>query len=140
MGFGECAFTQKSALNLVARQLCVTLDEDVSHFHLLFLVDDNIEYNLIFVAHIVALAHLDVGILKAFVIEVSLSQDFSAVYHVGGYLCPFKQTQLVLHVFALRLFQSYVVDNRYARAHGQAYVQVNLVANDRVGRNHNVRE
>ena len=73
MGFGECALTQKSTLNLVARQLCVTLDEDVSHLHLLFLVDDNIEYNLIFIAHVVALAHLDVGILKALVIEISLS-------------------------------------------------------------------
>ena len=89
VGLGECALAQKAALNLSARQLCVTFDNDVSHLHLFFLVDDYVEYHLVLVRHVVALANFDVGVLKSFIVEIAFSQNLGAVYHVGRNLRTF---------------------------------------------------
>ena len=89
VGLGECALAQKATLNFTARQLRVTFDDDVSHLHLFFLVDDYVEYHLVLVRHVVALANFDVGILKAFVVEIAFGQNLGAVYHVGRNLRSF---------------------------------------------------
>ena len=136
----ECPFGQQSAFNFIARQLIITFDDDVSHLHFFFFIDDNIQYNLIFIAHIVSLSHFDVGIFKTFIVEISFSQYFCAVNHVRRNLGPFKQTQFIFHIFAFRLFQSYVVNHRHSGSKSQVHVQENLITNDRIGRDFHVRE
>ena len=133
MGLGEGSLLEQTTLYLGVAQRLVAFDYDFAHLHLLLLVDDDVEYDLVFVGHVVALKNLYVGVLEAFVVEVFLCQYLGTVYHVGRNLCAFEQTELLLHVVALRLFQAHIVDCGHTGTHAQVDVEIYLVAHDGVG-------
>ena len=128
----EHTFLYDVTLNATCSQCAITLDEDVAHLHLLLLIDDNVEYHLVFVSHVVALHDLYVGVLEAFLVEIAFSENLRTVDHVRCYLCALEQSEFLLHVCTLRLLQSDVVDGRHAWAHLQVYVQISLVVHERV--------
>ena len=132
MSLLEHTFLYKVTLNATCSQCAITLDDDVAHLHLLLLIDDNVEYHLVFVSHVVALHDLYVGVLEAFLVEIAFRENLRAVDHVRCYLCALEQSELLLHVCTLGLLQSDVVDGRHAWAHLQVYVQISLVVHERV--------
>ena len=140
MRFGEGTLSQESALNLYVFQVVVTLDDDFPHLDFLLLIHGHVEDHLILVGHVLTLQDGNFGITVALVVEVFLSQDFRAVYHVGRNLRTFQQTEFLLHILALRLFQTEVVDGAHARAHGKMDMQVDFCVHDRVGRDGHLRE
>ena len=95
---------------------------------------------MVFVGHVVALGNGDFGILESLVVEVSLSQNLRAVDHVGVQGHAHGHAELVLHVLALRLFQSDVVDGRYFRSWSKIEVQIHLLADERVDSHRHVGE
>ena len=58
--------------NLTVAQLVVTLNDDMLDAHFVFLIDIDVENNLVLARDIITLADVDLGILIAFVVEVFL--------------------------------------------------------------------
>ena len=113
----ESSLLEQTALYLGVGKGVVAFDEYLAHLHLLLLVDDYIEDNLIFLRYVVTLDNLDVGVLESLVVEVFLCKNLCAVNHVRRNLCAFEQSELLLHVRTLRLLQSHVVDGGDTRSH-----------------------
>ena len=103
-------FSEKGILDFAGLQLLVAFDVDMAHFGFLFLVDDNIEYHLVFLGDVLALHDVDLGVVESFVIKVSTSQDLGAVNHVLRNLSAFEDTKLLFQVFTLALLDTNVVD------------------------------
>ncbi len=137
---GEGTLSQEATLDLQVGELLVALDGDVAHAHLLLLVDDDVEDDLVFRGHVVALLYLDIGVLESLVVEVFLGQYDGAVDHVGRDLSALEDAELLLHVLLLALLQSDVVDLRHAWPSLERDVQVNLVTYDGVGSDLHVGE
>ena len=131
----ESSLLEQTALYLGVRKSLVAFDEYLAHLHLLLLVDDDVEDNLVFLRYVVTLDNLDVGVLESLVVEVFLCENLRTVYHIRRNLCALEQSELLLHVRTLRLLQSYVVDGRDTRSHLEVYVQVGLVLYERVNGN-----
>ena len=128
--FRQGALLEQSAFDFRVLQCLVSLDDNLAHFHLLLLVDVDVEYHLILASDVFALVDGDFSVFESFVIEVFLGKDLCAVNHVRCNLATLEQTQFSLHVFALRLLQSCIVNSGYARTRGQVDVQVYLVADE----------
>ena len=136
----ECAFREESSLDLLFAQLLVALDDDIANLHLLLLVHNNVQNHVILLADIVALHDFDIGILESLIVEILLRQHLSAVDCIRMYAHASQQTQLLLHIVALALLQSDIVDSRDAGTSGQRDMQPNAIAYDGIGRNAHIRE
>ena len=140
MYLAECAFGKERTLDFIGLQVLITFKDKVAHLHLGFLVDVDIQDNLILARDVVALHNFNFGILVAFGVEIFLSQNLGAVNHVRRYLRVLHDAELGLHVLALRLLQADIVDFADARPQGQMYAEVYLRAYNGVGRNLHTRE
>ena len=130
----EGTFLEQATLDLLIGDLFVTLDGDLVHLHLHLLIDGDIKIHLILVGHIVALHDGDLGILVTLVFEILLGKDLGTVDHVRRDLVTFQQAQFLLHVLTLALLQTDIVDIGNTRTDGQVDVQVDLITDERVGR------
>ena len=124
---------EQSAFYLVVREFLVALDDYLVNLHLLFLVYKDVENHLVLGCHIIALCYLDISVLITLVVEIFLCQYLGTVNHVRRNLRAFQQTQFLLHILALTLLQTDVVDGAHARTECEVEMQVSLVANDGVG-------
>ena len=113
----ESSLLEQTALYLGVGKSVVAFDEYLAHLHLLLLVDDDVEDNLVFLRYVVALHNLDVGVLESLVVEVFLGKNLRAVNHVRCNLCALEQSEFLLHIGTFRLLQSYVVDGGDTRSH-----------------------
>ena len=136
----ESSLLEQTALYLGVRKGVVAFDEYLAHLHLLLLVDDDVEDNLIFLRYVVTLDNLYVGVLESLVVEVFLGKNLRAVNHVRRNLCAFEQSEFLLHVRTFRLLQSHVVDGRDTRSHLEVDMEVGLVLYERVNGNGHFRE
>ena len=140
VSLGEGAFLEQRTLDFLVVQFLVSVEPNIAHLHLFLLVHFHVENHLILVGHVITLADFNLGVLVSFVVKVFLGQDLSPVDNVrmqGHALC---HAQFLLHVLALRLLESNVVDGRDFGARCQIEVQVDLVANERVDGNAHIRE
>ena len=110
------------------------------HLRLLLFIDINIEDDMIFLCHIIALTDYHVSILEAFVVEISLSKDFRTVDHVRSDLRTLEQSQFLLHVFTLGFLESVIVDGGDSWSSLEIDVQIYVVSDDGVSRYFHVRE
>ena len=140
MGFSKGTLLKEATLYLARLQLLITLDDNLANLHLLLFVDDNIKDDMVFLSHIGALLNIDISILKALIVEILLSKNLGTIYHVGMNLRTSKQSQFLLHIFALTLLQADIVDGRHTRMCLELDVQIYFIAYDRVGRNLHERE
>ena len=140
VGLRQCAFPQKTALDFAVAELFVALDDDVSHLHLLFFVDDNVENHVVFLRHVVALHHVDFGVLKAFFVEIFLGEQFGAVEHIRMDAQSRRHAEPLLQILFFRLFHADVVDFRHTRTTCQRNVQIDAVSDDGIGGNGDLRE
>ena len=101
--FRESSLLEQSALYLAVCQSFVALDGDCAHLHLLFLVDDDVEYHLVFLGNVVALYDLYVGVLETLVVKILCGKYFGTVNHVGRDLSSLQQAEFLLHIGAFRL-------------------------------------
>ena len=131
--FLESSFREESSFQLLIGQLAVSVDDDVADFHLLFLVDIDVEDNRVLVGYIIALADIYLGILITLVVEVFLGKCLGTVEHVRSNLSALDKAKFLLHILAFALLQTDIVDVRYTRTNLQIDMQVDLVSNDRVG-------
>ena len=134
MGFGEHSFFEQSALDFREFEVVVTVDEDVSHLHLVLFVDIYVEYDLVFLSHVVSLHDVDFGVLVAFVVKVFLCEYLCAVNHVWSNLRPLHDAEFRLHVLTFRLLDAVVVDGAYSRAQREVEAEVNLRTDEGVCR------
>ena len=134
MGRREGTFLEQSALDLLIADLLVTLDSDLVYLHLHLLIDGDIEIHLILVGHIVALHDGNLSILVTLVVEILLGKNLGTVDHVRRNLIALQQTQFLLHVLTLALLQSDIVDIGNTRTDRQVDMQVDLITDERVGR------
>ena len=136
----EGAFLKQRALNLAGLQLLVAFKDDIAYLHLVLLIDIDIKNHHILICHVVTLHNSDFRILEAFVIEITLSEDLSAVNHVGSNLTTLHDAKFCLHIFTFRLLDTIIVDAADARACSKINTKVNLRTYDRVGSNRHPRE
>ena len=69
-----------------------------------------VEDYVVLLRHVVALHHLDVRVLESLVVEVFLGKNLGTVNHVRCNLSALEESEFLLHVGALRLLQTNVVD------------------------------
>ena len=140
MGLGKGTFMEESALDSEVAQILVSLDVDMSYLDLILLVDDDVEDDLVLTGDVGTLLNLDICILVTLVVEVFLSQDLCTVDHVWRDLSALQDTEFLLHILFLALFQSHVVDGGDTGARLQGDMQIDLITHDRVGRDLHIRE
>ena len=140
MGFSKGTLLKEAALYLARLQLLITLNDNLANLHLLLFVDDDIKDDMVFLSHIGALLNIDISILKALIVEILLSKNLGTIYHIGMNLRTSKQSQFLLHIFALTLLQADIVDGRHTRMCLKLDVQIYFIAYDRVCRDLHKRE
>ena len=126
VGLRQGSFTRQATLDFLVAQGAVAIDDDIPDAHLLFLVDDDIEDNLVLARDVFVLDDFYLGILETLVIEVLLTPLNGLGGAVGIELHTDHQAKLGLQVFALGLLHAKVVDLRYAGQSLEAEVQVNF--------------
>ena len=129
---------EQGTLDFLVAESLVANNLDVPNPHLCLLIHDDIQDYTVLVRHIIPLHNVDVGIVKPLVIKVFLGQELRSTDGIRCYLSSFEQSQLRLHGFAFRLFQSDIIDFRHAWQRLQIDVQINLVTYNGVGRYRNV--
>ena len=97
----EGTLAEERTFDLLIGELIVTRYKDIAHLHLVLLVDIDIEHHLTLVVGVVALDDINLRILKALLVEISLSEDLRTVDHVRRNLATLDDTQLRLHIVAL---------------------------------------
>ena len=108
MNLSESTLAKQRAFNLASLQLVVTLEHQLAYLHLVFLVDVYVKCYLS--RGVLMLYDVDLGILVTLVVEVFLSQDLGTVDDVTSQTHTLNHTQLSLHILALGLFDTVVVD------------------------------
>ena len=103
-----------------------------------FLVDVDVDNDLILVREVIFLIDGDFGILETLVVVIAFDEEFGPVDEVGGNLVAFYQAEALFKFFAFRLFYADVVDLRDAGALLQGNVEPHLVAGHLGYRNGNV--
>ena len=136
----EGSLREHSAFDLIVAELFVAFEDDLAHLHLGFLVDDDVEDDFVLAGHVVALDNFDLGIVVTLVVEIFLGQDLGTVNHVGRNLCTAHDAQLVVHVLALGLLQSGVVDGADTGTGCQMDAEVDFGTYDGVGCDSDLRE
>ena len=124
--FAKGTFLEHATLDLTVFQLLVALKDDFAYAHLRFLVDGNIQDNLVFAGHIITLDNLDFSILITFFVKVFLGKNLGTVQHVRCNLTAFHDAKLGLHVLTLRFLQSIVVDGADTGTRSQVNAKINL--------------
>ena len=81
--FTKGTLLEQVTLDFLVGELVVAFENNLADLHLRFLVDVDIEDDLILAGDVVALDNLDFGIVIALVVEVFLGQDLRTVNHVG---------------------------------------------------------
>ena len=140
MSLGKGTFREESTLYLTVAQFLVTLDGNLVNLCFLLLIHHYVEDDMILFCHILALVDLDIGILKAFIVEIFLGQNLSTVYHVRSQLSTFHHTQLLLHILTLALLQTDIVDIGDTWTYRQIDVQIEFITHNRVGSHSHLRE
>ena len=108
----------------------VAVDVDFVHFDFFVLVNYDVNNHLVFVAEVLALHNVHVGILEAFVVEIVLNNQLGTVGNVHVHLVAFHQAEALLKVFALAFFHAFVVDLRYAGLLAKLKFEPSLVVVD----------
>ena len=131
---------EKRTLDFTVLQLIVTFEDELVNLHLLLLVNLHVENHLIGLFRVVALGNFYLGVLIAFLVEISLCQDLRTVDHVRSDLTASHDTQFSLHILALSLLDADIVDATDAWTHAEVYAEVDLAAHDGVGGDTHLRE
>ena len=101
--------------------------------HLRFLVDIDVEQNLILVFWVLHLYDVDLSVLITLLVEIFLGQDLGSVDDVSCQAHAFHHTEFGLHIFTFRLLDAVITDGADSRTHAQVDTKVNLRTDDRVG-------
>ena len=88
----------------------VSADVNLSHLHLLLLVDIHIDLNHVFLHWVVSLHYLHPCIAETLLVEVVLYNNLSLVNHVWSELVTLSQSHLLHEVFLLALLHTPYVD------------------------------
>ena len=137
---GEDTLFEQSTLDFREFEVVVAVDEDIAYLHLVFLVDIYIEYDLVFLSHVVSLHDVYLGVFVTFVVEIFLCENFGSVDHVRSDLRPLHDAELRLHVLPFRLLDAVIVDVAHPWAESKVEAKVYFRANERVCRYANLRE
>ena len=140
MGLGKGSLVEESSLDSEVAQILVSLDVDMPHLDLVLLVDDDVEDDLVLTGDVGTLLNLYIRILVTLVVEVFLGQDLCTVDHVWRDLATLQDTEFLLHILFLALFQSHVVDGGDTWTCLQRDMQIDLITHDRVRRDLHIRE
>ena len=103
MCFGKGSFLKEAAFNFRSFQLMIAFNDDIAHFHLLFLVNVDIKNDLILLGYVLTLSYFNICVFEPLVIKVFLCENFCTINHVGCNLSTFKNAELLLHIIALAL-------------------------------------
>ena len=134
----ESAFREETSLYLLGLQLLVSLNNDVAHLYLLLLVHIHVQYYVVLVGEIIHLCDSHFRIVESLVVEIVSCKSLCTVYHVRSNLTTFQQSELRLEVFSLRLLHSRIVYHRHTRSCSKIEMEINLVADERVGSHGNL--
>ena len=124
--FAEGALGEERTLDLLRVKTCRTVKDNATHLHLVLLVDVDIQNHLVLSCHIVALGNINLRVLVTLLVEIALGQNLRAVNHVGRNLRTLHNTELGLHIFALRLLQTYIINGTHARAKSQMDAEIDF--------------
>ena len=91
----------------------VTSDVYMSYPHLVVLVDIDVDNYLVGVVNIVVLYYFYIGIFESLVVEISLYDQFSPVYHVRCDLVAFYNANLALQIVHFAFLHSIDIDLRH---------------------------
>ena len=136
----EGALADQGALDLAVLQFLVAVKDQFVHLHLGLLVDIHVEDDLSGVLGIIDLVNLDLRILIAFLIEVSLGQDLGTVDDVTRQAIAPHHTEFCLHILTLRLLDAMIGDGADAGAQTQMDAEVDLGTDDGVSGDADLRE
>ena len=136
----ERTLADQRALDLAVLQLVVALEDQFVDLHLRLLVDVDVEDNLSWMAWIVDLRNVDLGILVSLLVEVSLSQNLGTVDDVTRQTHASHHSQFGLHIVALGLFDAVIDNLANAGTQTQVDAEVYLGSDDRVGSDAHLRE
>ena len=140
MDLGKSSLAEKATLDLAGWQLLVAMDIDGADLQFLVFIYLDVEDNVVLVDHILALADVDFSVLIALVIEILLGDELRAVDHVGRNLSTLEQSEGVFEVGLLALLHTTIIDGGDTGARLEVDMQIDVVANDRVGCDRDVRE
>ena len=140
VGLRKGTLREEPSLNLLIGELFVAFDVDGAHLHFLLLINHHVKDDAILLRHVLTLQDLDVGILKALVVEVFLGKDLRTVDDIRVYAHALCHTEFLLHILTLRLLQTHIVDFRHTRTCSQRDVEPDAVAHDGISSNRDIRE
>ena len=100
VGLCQRALGEERTLDFLQRHLVVSDDGDLVDFHLLFLVDFDIENHHVLLRHIVALTYVYLCVVEAFVVKVFLCQHLGSRNHVRRDLRTLHEAEFLLHVLS----------------------------------------
>ena len=97
-------------MKLLCWDIVVADDVYLVDLDFLFLVDVDVNDELVRLGGVVALHDVYLGILESFVAEELLDDDFCLVHHIGSELVALYDANLFHHIVLLALFHAVDVD------------------------------
>ncbi len=116
------------AFESAVAQHLVAVEVDFVYFHLVVLVDNDVDKHLVFVGEVFAEVDAHGGVAETFVFVVFGHDGLGAVHHVSGDCVAFHKLQPFLQLFGFAFLGSDIVHGRYARLCAQHYLEPRLVA------------
>ena len=140
VGLFQQSAREESSVELLGGKVVIARNVDFTDSHFFFLVDIDIDNDLVGQGRVVVLHNVHIGILETFLVKVSLNDDFCLIYDVGSQLVAFHDAHPFHQGIVVRLLHTIDVDLRHARAHTKGDFQIDLFVHDAVCLNLHRRE